>query len=269
MAWWARPTTTPDCRWGISRRAIMAERPAIRGRRRCRASPRCGRTRPSASPRGSSRHFSAPNSRCRSRVRGRRRAARGGAAGGSPCSQQVSSASCMWTANAATISPRPTPETARRHPGPRGRGSTGRSNRPRPAPLKRVFPDPAIFRHHALPPCDQYGDEAANHTRLATESGVVHLFVTASNIGPTDFDHPDSPPARPGRREASRGDTASPIRCSSSSRPARSTWACSTTTSSASGPAVCFSSTSTPSSTPPPSSTSSDAGSAPPSTRWW
>ena len=120
---------------------------------------------------------------------------------------QVSSASCMWTANAATVSPSTDTSDGRVHVTPANlRAQFHRAIEPTAtgALLKRVFPDPAIFRHHApLPSSDQYGDEgAANHTRLATESGVVHLFVYGVEHRRTDGLRPSRFPARQ-TREAS------------------------------------------------------------------
>lgn len=95
---------------------------------------------------------------------------------------QVSSASCMWTANAATVSPSTDTADGRVHFTPANlRAQFHRAIEPIATGglLAKVFPDPSFFRHHApLPPSDQYGDEgAANHTRLETDEGVVHLFV--------------------------------------------------------------------------------------------
>ena len=95
-----------------------------------------------------------------------------------------SSASSMWTANAATVSPGADTADGRVHFTPANLISklhralepdgTGRI-------LQAVFPDSAHFAHHApLPAHECFGDEgAANHTRLAPDYGQsgVELFV--------------------------------------------------------------------------------------------
>lgn len=96
----------------------------------------------------------------------------------------VSSASSMWTANAATVSPSPDTTDHRVHFTPANLSAkfhrsiehtvTGRS-------LKSIFSDEAYFAHHpALPLGSHFGDEgAANHTRLCGRYGEpgVELFV--------------------------------------------------------------------------------------------
>ncbi|WP_336365883.1 N-succinylarginine dihydrolase [Marinobacter sp. C2H3] len=96
----------------------------------------------------------------------------------------VSSASAMWTANAATVSPSADTADHRVHFTPANLGAkfhrsiehvvTGRA-------LKAIFSDEGYFAHHpALPPVAQFGDEgAANHTRLCAGYGDpgVELFV--------------------------------------------------------------------------------------------
>lgn len=96
----------------------------------------------------------------------------------------VCSASAMWTANAATVSPSadtldgkvhftPANLTAKFHRSFEHQ-TTGRL-------LQRIFADPRHFQHHpALPSTQQFGDEgAANHTRLCRTyaSPGVELFV--------------------------------------------------------------------------------------------
>ena len=120
---------------------------------------------------------------------------------------QVSSASCMWTANAATVSPSTDTADGRVHFTPANlRAQFHRAIEPvaTGALLSRVFPDPELFTHHApLPPSDQYGDEgAANHTRLETDEGVVHLFVYGVEHRQPDGLRPTRFPARQ-TREAS------------------------------------------------------------------
>ncbi len=96
----------------------------------------------------------------------------------------ASSASAMWTANAATVSPSADTADHRVHFTPANLSAkfhrsiehvvTGRA-------LKSIFADESWFAHHpALPPVSQFGDEgAANHTRLCSGYGDpgVELFV--------------------------------------------------------------------------------------------
>ncbi len=96
----------------------------------------------------------------------------------------VSSASAMWTANAATVSPSADTADHRVHFTPANLSAkfhrsiehvvTGRV-------LKSIFSDDAWFAHHpALPSVSHFGDEgAANHTRLCGRHGDpgVELFV--------------------------------------------------------------------------------------------
>ena len=96
----------------------------------------------------------------------------------------VSSASSMWTANAATVSPSADTADHRVHFTPANLSAkfhraiehkvTGRS-------LKAIFSDESYFAHHpALPSVAHFGDEgAANHTRLCAGYGDpgVELFV--------------------------------------------------------------------------------------------
>lgn len=96
----------------------------------------------------------------------------------------VSSASAMWTANAATVSPSADTSDHRVHFTPANLSAkfhrsiehrvTGRA-------LKAIFTDESYFAHHpALPSVSHFGDEgAANHTRLCAGYGDpgVELFV--------------------------------------------------------------------------------------------
>jgi succinylarginine dihydrolase len=96
----------------------------------------------------------------------------------------ASSASAMWTANAATVSPSADTSDGRVHFTPANLSAklhraieheeTRRS-------LSAIFSDEARFRiHHALPGTPALGDEgAANHTRLCSEYGAkgVEFFV--------------------------------------------------------------------------------------------
>lgn len=96
----------------------------------------------------------------------------------------VASASPMWTANAATVSPSADTADHRVHFTPANLSAkfhrsiehtvTGRV-------LKSIFADETYFAHHpALPSVSHFGDEgAANHTRLCSQYGEpgVELFV--------------------------------------------------------------------------------------------
>jgi succinylarginine dihydrolase len=96
----------------------------------------------------------------------------------------ASSASAMWTANAATVAPSADTADGRVHLTPANLlekahraiepEATGRA-------LSRIFADPARFVVHApLPATPAFGDEgAANHTRLgpSVDAPGVHLFV--------------------------------------------------------------------------------------------
>ncbi len=96
----------------------------------------------------------------------------------------VYSASCMWTANAATVAPSPDTPDGKVHF--TTANLAGNFHRAIEAPttsrmLAHVFPDPQHFVHHTpLPGGVHFGDEgAANHGRLALTHGAVgvHLFV--------------------------------------------------------------------------------------------
>ncbi len=94
------------------------------------------------------------------------------------------SASSMWTANAATVSPSADTADGKVHFTPANlinkfhrsieHEVTGRV-------LKATFPEPKHFSHHpALPPTEHFGDEgAANHTRFCNEyaGAGVEFFV--------------------------------------------------------------------------------------------
>lgn len=111
----------------------------------------------------------------------------------------VASASSMWAANSATVSPSADTGDARVHFTPANlvanfhrsleHATTGRI-------LKAVFSDVDFFAHHgALPPTDQFGDEgAANHTRFCAEYGSpgIEFFV----YGKRAFDRSSPVPKR-------------------------------------------------------------------------
>ena len=96
----------------------------------------------------------------------------------------VSSASAMWTANAATVAPGADTADGKVHITPANLNDKyhrsieiGETS----AILKATFSDPNHFVHHnALPSVGQFGDEgAANHTRLCKDYGDkgLQLFV--------------------------------------------------------------------------------------------
>jgi succinylarginine dihydrolase len=96
----------------------------------------------------------------------------------------VSSASTMWTANAATVSPSADTADHRVHFTPANLSAKFHRSIEHPVTgraLKAMFADEAFFAHHpALPSVSQFGDEgAANHTRLCNGYGDpgVELFV--------------------------------------------------------------------------------------------
>jgi succinylarginine dihydrolase len=96
----------------------------------------------------------------------------------------ASSASSMWAANAATVTPSADALDGRVHFTPANLVSNlHRSLEPEQTTraLKRLFPDPRRFAvHDPLPPVSHCGDEgAANHVRLCADHGEpgVNLFV--------------------------------------------------------------------------------------------
>ena len=113
----------------------------------------------------------------------------------------VSSASAMWTANAATVSPSADCADERVHFTPANlctnlhraieADTTARI-------LKAVFPDPSHFAHHVpLPATPTLGDEgAANHTRLCSDYGDAGLELFVYGRGGDDESRPVRYPAR-------------------------------------------------------------------------
>lgn len=102
----------------------------------------------------------------------------------------VSSASSMWVANAATVSPSADTADGRVHFTPAN--LVNKFHRSIEAPttaraLQAIFPPGEHFAHHApLPAVDDFGDEgAANHTRLCADYGQpgVELFVYGKDVG--------------------------------------------------------------------------------------
>lgn len=93
-----------------------------------------------------------------------------------------SSASTMWTANAATVAPSCDAEDGRVHLTPANLSSMFHRALEAPvttAVLRRIFADPRRFVvHDPLPAGRHFADEgAANHTRLTTKKGALHLFA--------------------------------------------------------------------------------------------
>ncbi|WNO61859.1 N-succinylarginine dihydrolase [Rheinheimera sp. MMS21-TC3] len=111
----------------------------------------------------------------------------------------VCSASSMWTANAATISPSADTANNKVHFTPANlTNKFHRSLEPSTTGniLQAMFRDPKYFSHHThLPDNDHFGDEgAANHTRLCSQYGKtgVELFV----FGRYAFDSTKPAPTR-------------------------------------------------------------------------
>lgn len=114
--------------------------------------------------------------------------------------QACCSASSMWTANAATVSPSADTLDGKIHFTPANlTNKYHRSLEPQVTGniLKATFSDPKYFSHHQhLPDNEHFGDEgAANHTRLCSAYGEtgLEIFVygrhafDASKVGPTKF----------------------------------------------------------------------------------
>lgn len=108
-----------------------------------------------------------------------------------PVFHGVMSASSMWAANAATVSPSANTADQRVHFTAANLNNKFHRSMEHPTTsriLRAMFADDKCFAHHAaLPSCPQFGDEgAANHTRFAPRIGAkgVELFV----YGATGFD---------------------------------------------------------------------------------
>ena len=123
-----------------------------------------------------------------------------------PVFNAVMSASSMWSANAATVSPSANTADRRVHFTAANLNNKFHRSMEHPTTshiLRAMFSDEKCFAHHAaLPSCPQFGDEgAANHTRFARRIGAkgVEFFV----YGAAGFD-PNAPapkkfPARQSR----------------------------------------------------------------------
>lgn len=115
----------------------------------------------------------------------------------------VSSASSMWTANAATVSASADTVDARVHFTPANLNAKFHRAIEHPFTtrvLRTIFDDPAHFMvHDALPPCPHFGDEgAANHTRLAAafDQPGVELYVYGCSALHDNAPRPQKYPAR-------------------------------------------------------------------------
>ncbi|PSF14128.1 N-succinylarginine dihydrolase [Marinobacter fuscus] len=115
----------------------------------------------------------------------------------------VSSASAMWTANAATVSPSADTADHRVHFTPANLSAKFHRSIEHPVTgraLKAIFSDESYFAHHpALPSVSQFGDEgAANHTRLCSDYGApgVELFVYGQEVFNESGPAPRKFPAR-------------------------------------------------------------------------
>ncbi|PTY38137.1 N-succinylarginine dihydrolase [Saccharospirillum sp. MSK14-1] len=111
----------------------------------------------------------------------------------------VSSASCMWTANAATVSPSADTADGKVHFTAANLNAKFHRSIEHPtttAMLQSIFADERHFAHHeALPAVSFFGDEgAANHTRFcgAYDAPGVELFV----YGQAAFDHTAPKPVK-------------------------------------------------------------------------
>lgn len=115
----------------------------------------------------------------------------------------VSSASCMWTANAATVSPSQDTEDGRVHFTPANlvnKFHRSIEHETTGAILKATFNNNHHFRHHhALPSVSQFGDEgAANHTRFCDQYGEqgIEFFVYGMSAFDKSRPQPHRFPAR-------------------------------------------------------------------------
>lgn len=115
----------------------------------------------------------------------------------------VSSASCMWTANAATVSPSADSKDGRVHFTPANlvnKFHRSIEHRVTGDILKATFHDSQYFAHHpALPSVEHFGDEgAANHTRFCHDYGQqgVEFFVYGMSAFNTAVPRPQKFPAR-------------------------------------------------------------------------
>ncbi len=116
--------------------------------------------------------------------------------------QACSSASSMWTANAATVSPSADTDDGRVHftaANLNNKFHRSIEHEQTSRTLRAIFADQRYFAHHeALPPVSHFGDEgAANHTRFCPQYGEagLELFV----YGRKGFGEGDAPKRFPAR----------------------------------------------------------------------
>lgn len=113
----------------------------------------------------------------------------------------MSSASAMWTANAATVSPSADTADGCVHFTPANLAThLHRAIEPETTSraLQATFKSEKHFRHHApLPATPQLGDEgAANHTRFCSEYGAPGLELFVYGLGADNEPKPEKYPAR-------------------------------------------------------------------------
>lgn len=120
-----------------------------------------------------------------------------------PLLASVSSASSMWTANAATISPSADTADGRVHFTAANLNSKFHRSIEHPTTsrvLAAMFRDETHFAHHtALPAVNQFGDEgAANHTRFCRDydEAGVEFFVFGRSAFDNRYPAPQRYPAR-------------------------------------------------------------------------
>src|SRR5699024_844454 len=112
----------------------------------------------------------------------------------------ATSASSMWAANAATVSPSADTADGRVHITPANLISQFHRSLEPPATsamLQTIFPESAGFTHHApLPAATRFADEgAANHLRLTPDHGAPALEIFVYGYDP---DQPTSESCRAG-----------------------------------------------------------------------
>ncbi|MBX6420464.1 MAG: N-succinylarginine dihydrolase [Nevskia sp.] len=133
----------------------------------------------------------------------------------------MASASPMWTANAATVSPSADCADGKLHFTPANLAThLHRAIEPETTAraLKATFPDPRHFVHHdPLPATPGLGDEgAANHTRLCTDYGAPGLELFVYGRGAENEPRPQKFPARQTRAACealARLHRLDPVRC--------------------------------------------------------
>ncbi len=118
-----------------------------------------------------------------------------------------SSASAMWTANAATVSPSADSADGRVHFTPANLFTLfHRSIEAQTTAqiLRAIFADPSVFVHHPpLPSSSDYADEgAANHMRLSASYGQPAPSSSSLAAMPISNPAPSSPRHKPGRRRS-------------------------------------------------------------------